>query len=630
MISALLLFLALPQTAQPAPPALDPHAGHDLAAPAAQAAPGPRGALEPIAIERVKLQHPFFVERLVANHKTTLPHCLTQLEQTGRIQAFAQAAAADKGKREDKPAGRIDGDADVYRTLAGIGWSSIAAKDPALESRADAVIDAIAAAQRADGYLNTLVQRSGGEPWKDAASELATGGHLIEAGVAYARGTQKTKLLEVATRFAALVEKQFAQGPGKDAGGLSGIELGLTRLHEHTREARWLELAKTLAERGGAGGTQSLRGLGALPAAAADLARAATACAGTAEVAMRSGDATWAEPLGRLWADAWAKTQLTGGVGDAQTCSTCAGLALAQWSQRMLLMTGESKYGDAVERVLYNLAAGATDLAGGKFVDAEPAGGDVRRQPWPGNTCCVTSLASFWPQVPGFVFAQNGNSLYWLQLAKAEVDTTLAGSQVHAVLQSDLPNSGRMNATITCDKPAVFTIKLRRPAWNVEAMVKHDMKEQEHELHDHEQGAGWVPFERNYETTDGFLIHFLAPIRRVRPDAGAADGKGRVALMRGPLVYCFEGVDNGGSARSVCLPAEAELKVEQVNTMLGGTRVIRARGKRAVLGPDGAATTKVATVTAVPYHVWDNRAPGDMIVWIPESPDLAEPQGAAK
>jgi len=659
MISALLLVLALPQTAPAAPPPQDPHAGHEHAAPPSQAALATQRALQPIPIERVKLTHRFFVERLKANHETTIPHCLDQCEKAGSLAAFEQAAAAGKGQRGEAPKSKPYADSDVYKTLEAIGWTLVAIEDPALETRADKIIDAIAAAQRPDGYLNTFVQRGGAEPWKDLAHghELDSGGHLIEAGIAYARGTGKTKLLDVATKFATLVDAQFGPEKRQDVGGHPEIELALAKLHEHTHDARWLKLAQFFLDRRGDPArkerfgefAQDHKPIREQTEVVGHAAGAGNLYAGAAEVAMQSGDASLVAPLTALWADAWdTKTLLTGGLGslakdggitrafdlpnDTVGCETCAGITLAMWSHRMLLLTGDAKYGDAVERVLYNHAAAAANIAGDKFFYDQPLAtrGDKHRQPWFETACCPTNLARFWAQVPGMVLAQNGNSLYWLQLASAEVDTQLAGAQVHAKLDSDLPNSGRTNATTTSDKAAVFTIKVRRPAWNVEAMVKHDMKEQEHDLHDHEQGGGWVPFERNYEPTDGFMIHFLAPVRRVRADERVAADKGRVALMRGPLVYCFEGVDNGGSARSICLPAEAELKVEQVGTILGGTRVIRARGKRALLGPDGAATTKVATVTAVPYYLWGNRAPGDMVVWIPETPELAEPQGAAK
>ncbi len=658
MISALLLVLALPQTPQPAP---DPHAGHAHAAPAApttQTAPTPQ-RLQPIPIERVKLSHRFFVERLKANQTTTIPHCLDQCEKAGSLASFDLAAAAGKGQRGEAPKSKPYADSDVYKTLEAIGWTLVAVEDPALEARADKIIDSIAAAQRPDGYLNTFVQRGGAEPWKDLqhGHELYCGGHLIEAGIAYARGTGKTKLLDVGTKFATLVDAQFGPGKRQDVCGHPEIEFALAKLHEHTQDARWLKLAQFFLDRRGDPArkerfgeyAQDHKPIREQTEVVGHAVRAGYLYTGAAEVAMQAGDASLVAPLQALWADAWdTKTFLTGGIGssaknegitrafdlpnDTAYCETCAGIALALWSHRMLLLTGEAKYGDAVERVLYNIAAAGTNIAGDKFFYDQPLAtrGDKHRQPWFETACCPTNLARFWAQVPGMVFAQNGNSLYWLQLASAEVDTQLAGAQVHAKMDSDLPNSGRTNATITCDKPATFTIKLRRPAWNVEAIVKHDMKEQEHDLHDHEQGAGWVPFERGYEPTDGFMIHFLAPIRRVRADERVAADKGRVALARGPLVYCFEGVDNGGSARSICLPAEAELKVEQVGTILGGTRVIRARGKRVAFGADGAATTKVATVTAVPYYLWDNRAPGDMVVWIPETPEMAEPQGAAK
>lgn len=609
----------------------------------------PERFLEPIPIERVKLSHEFFVARLQANTKVTIPHCLEQGEKTGRLANFAIAAGAAKGERR----GQLYDDSDVYKTLEAIGWTLVSIEDPALEARADAIIESVVAAQQPDGYLNTFVQLTAGqERWKDLqhGHELYCAGHLIEAGVAYARGTGKTKLLDAAVRFAALIDATFGPGKRQDVCGHPEIELALAKLHEHTGEARWLKLAQFFLDRRGDPARQQRFGeyaqdhqpIREQTSVVGHAVRAGYLYAGAADVAMLAADATLVEPLKTLWADAWeSKTYLTGGIGSSASnegitksfdlpnasayCETCAGIALAMWSQRMLILTGESKYGDAVERILYNHAAAATNRAGDAFFYAQPleSDGTQRRQPWFETACCPPNVARFWPQVPGMIFAQKGNTLYQTQLASAEVEVGLAGSQVQVRMKSDLPNSGRIEAAVTADKPATWNIKLRKPAWNVETKVKHDLKEAEHDLYEHEQGAGWVPFERGYAVTDGFLIHFLAPIRRVKADERVEADRGRVALARGPLVYCLEGVDNGGSARSMVLTPETELKVENVGTILGGTRVIRARAKRVVADAGGALETKVATMTAIPYYLWANREASDMVVWIAESPEAA-------
>ncbi|MCY2961697.1 MAG: glycoside hydrolase family 127 protein [Planctomycetota bacterium] len=609
----------------------------------------PERFLEPVPIERVKLSHEFFVKRLQQNTRVTIPHCLKECADTGRIANFAIAAGTAKGERK----GLLFDDSDVYKTIEAIGWTLVSVKVPELEAQADAIIDSIVAAQKPDGYLNTYVQLTPGKaPWQDLKDghELYCGGHLIEAGIAYARGTGKTKLLDAAVRFANLVDRTFGPGKNPNVCGHPEIELALAKLHEHTGEPRWLELARFFLDARGNPARKERFGEYAQDdkpireqmSIVGHAVRAGYLYTGAADVAMLAPDATLVEPLKALWADAWdTKTYITGGIGSSAKnegitksfdlpnatayCETCAGIALAMWSQRMLILTGEAKYADAVERILYNHAAAATNLAGDKFFYAQPleSDGTHRRQPWYECACCPPNIARFWPQVPGMIFAQKGNTLYQTQLASAEVDVELAGSKVQVRMLSDLPNSGRQTATIVADKPATWTIKLRKPNWNVDAKVKHDMKEQEHDLYDSEHGSGWVPFERGYEVTDGFMIHFLAPVRRVKADERVEADRGRVALMRGPLVYCLEGVDNGGAARSVVLTPETEIKVENVGTILDGTRVIRARAKRVVAGPDGAPTTKVATMTAIPYYLWDNREAGDMTVWIAESPEKA-------
>lgn len=579
-----------------------------LLALAAVAAPGaPERFLEPIPIERVKLAHPFFVDRLQANTRVTIPACLKLCEESGRIANFENAKAG-QGERKGAP----QDDADVYRTLEAIGWTLVTLDMPELEARADAIVDTIVAAQKPDGYLNTFVQLSPGKsPWQDLANgrELECGGHLIEAGIAYARGTGKTKLLDAGLKFAKLVGMTF--GPGKTAvtGAHPGIELALAKLGEHTGDAQWIALAKSLVEARGVAQQKTISG---------DAGGACSLYCAAADVAMLAPDAALVEPLKAAWSDATAKSLITGGLslGGGAGCDTCAGLAFAQWSQRMLILTGESQYADSVERALYNHAAAATNLAGDAVLDAPAleSDGTVHRKSAGASACCLTNVARFWPQVPGMIFAQNGNTLYQTQLATAAVEVELAGAKVQAQMKSDLPLSGRCEAAITADKPGTWNVKLRKPSWNADVKVKHDMKEQEHDLWENEHGAGWVPFERAYETTDGFLIHFLAPVRRVKSDAQA----GRVALTRGPLVHCLEGVDHSGSARAMVLAPEVSITVETAGTILGGTRVIRGRAKRSVTA-DGASSLKVATLTAIPYWLWDNRDAGDMVVWIAET-----------
>jgi len=589
----------------------------------------PERFLEPIPIERVKVSHEFFVTRLQANTRVTIPHCLERCESTGLVGNFRLASGAEKGERK----GLSSDDANVYRTLEAIGWTLVSIEEPTLEAKADAIIDVIAAAQKPDGYLNTHVQLAAGQaPWADMANgyELYCGGHLIEAGIAYARGTGKTKLLDVGVKFANLVDQTFGPGKRQDVCGHPEIELALAKLHEHTGETRWLALAKFFVDQRGHASRAARHGEIAQDHApireqksiVGHAEGAANLFAGAADVAMLAADRTLVEPLKALWTDAFEKkTTVTGGFGvtakggetpnAAARCETCAGLALAQWSQRMLVLTGEAKYADAIERIVYNHAAAATNLAGDMFFDALPieSDGTDRRKDWQEAACCATSIARFWPQLPGMIFAQNGNTLYQVQLASAEVEVGLMDSKVQFRMKSDFPNSGRTEAAVTADKPGTWNVKLRKPSWNVGAKVKHDLKEAEHDLYDNEHLANWVPFERGYETMDGFFIHFFAPVRREKVD-------GRVAVMRGPLVYCLEGVDHAGAARSMVLTDDMEVKVENVGTILGGTRVVRARSKRVVGGTAAEPETKVATLTALPYWMWGNREAGDMTVWV--------------
>jgi hypothetical protein len=334
-------------------------------------------------------------------------------------------------------------------------------------------------------------------------------------------------------------------------------------------------------------------------------------CAGVSELALLGGAQGAQANLERLWAQARGLTSPAGGLA-TRGCETCAGLAFARWSHAMQLLTADAQYGDVVERALYNLLPAATNLAGDRFLHEVAARAGSAEAAGAAPDCCAGEVARFWPRVAEFVFAQKGNTLYQLQLATAGVDLELAGARVKVRITCDLPASGRMEAATQSDKAATWNVKLRKPSWCQDARVMHDLKEQEHELHDHEQGSGWVPFERQYEPTDGWRIHFLAPVRRTSVEGGTV-------LWRGPLLYCLEGTDNRDAARALSLPEEAELKVEDDGRILGRTRVIRARGRRA--GEEsGVPSVKPATLTAIPYCLRGNRGASDLVVVIPALP----------
>lgn len=604
----------------------------------------PDRALDPVPIERVTLKDKLFQPRIEANAKTALPACFDLLASSGRAQNFAIAAKKAEGEHK----GPIDADADVYRTLEGLGWTSVWKRDPSLETRADALIEDIAAAQAADGYLNTRVQiRAPDARWKDLATsrELHCGGLLIEAGVAYARGTGKTKLLDVARKFADLVDAEFGPGKKAEVDGAPGIELALVELSEHTGDARYAKLAKHLVDLRGAKGRASLGAI-ALDQApirehkeiAGNALFAMNLYEGAAGVAIATGDRTLLAPLESVWNDlVVSKLYATGGIGssaqdgsivkafelsnEAALCDPSASAAMVHWAQRMFVWTGEAKYGEIAERALFNILPATASMKGDAFFVTLPlaSDGSHRRAAGEATLRTQTELARFWPQVGGLIYATRGNSLYVNQHISSHTEVELAGVKVRFQYESELPNSGRMAAKVFADQPATFQMKLRRPEWCESAPVKHDLKEAEHVLDYKESRGGWEPFERNYENQDGFFIHFLAPVRRAYADARIAADQNRVSLMRGPVVYCVEGIEHGGAARSMVLDPKVELSVDLDGKVLGGQRVIRGKAAKAEKGPFGDATATPTNLVAIPYALWGNRAATDMAVWIAET-----------
>jgi uncharacterized protein len=654
VLSYLSLALAAPLSAQEPDHS---HEGHQHAPPA-PAEPVPTGillekALVPVPFEKVRIKDNFFRPRIETNRKVTLEAIWKQSEESGRIRNFEIAAGTAQGKFE----GLRFNDSDVYKLIEAAAYSLHVTPDAALEARVDQLVDKIAAAQREDGYLNTYYQVA--EPdkrWTDIrhGHELYCAGHLIEAALAYKAATGKEKLVAVARKLADHIDATFGPGKKSSPSGHPEIELALVKLHRATGEARYLKLAQFLLDqRGNHAGRESFgeyaqdhKPVREQTEIAGHAVRATYLYSGMADVLAATGDKTLFEPLKAIWNDVVTRRMyITGGIGDSASnegftkpfelpndsayCETCASIGMAMWNQRMLHLTGDPQYADIVERELFNAIAASVSLAGDRFFYDNPLAsrGEDERVPWFKCACCPANVARFLASMPGTIYAVGGNTLYVTQLVASSTTVDIAGTQVTLEIVSDYPESGRMTFKVNTDRPATFNIKVRRPGWCKEAFVQHDLKEQEHPIDCSNPLGAWESFERQYEPNDGFTVHFLAPLRREKADERIAANRGRVALARGPLVYCFEGADNAGSARSIVLPPTAELKTIDWTNGLPRTRAIRAKAQRVERDAFGNRTLKPADVTAVPYAVWNNRGKGEMTVWVAEDPKLAEIKG---
>ncbi|HSW46203.1 MAG TPA: beta-L-arabinofuranosidase domain-containing protein [Phycisphaerae bacterium] len=616
----------------------------------AEAAETPHAKLQAVPFDHVTIDDAFWKPRIETNRTVTLPHNLKWCEDTGRISNFAKAGKLMPGQFE----GTYFNDSDVYKVLEGAAYTLAQHPDKELEERIDAIIDKIAAAQQPDGYLMTYYTLTGlDKRWTDLPKmhEMYCAGHLFEAAVAYRRATGKDKLLKVACKLADHIDSIF--GPGKRIGycGHQEIELALVKLWRETGEERYLRLAEFfVAVRGqkrdqGEYWCQAHLPICEQSEIVGHAVRAMYYYAGVADIAAVSESRCYIDAMERLWRNvAGRKMYITGGIGatshheafgadydlpnDTAYAETCAAIGMALWNHRLLLLHGEGRFADVLERVIYNGALSGVSLDGEKFFYVNPLAsrGKAHRQPWFGCACCPSNVVRFLPSIGGYIYATDESGA-WVNLYVAGTGKlSVAGKNVTLKQETKYPWEGSVRITVQPAEPAQFTLHLRIPEWAQGFTVKVNGQAVETK-----PAAGYVALARSWKGGDVVELDLPMNIRRVVSHPNVTANVGRTALQRGPVIYCLEGVDHDGRVRNIALPRHARLDVRFDEKLLGGVAVIE--GKATALAPADVPadlyprvprTTNV-DLKAVPYYAWDNRDGGEMVVWIPEAPCLAEP-----
>ncbi|MBI4581198.1 MAG: glycoside hydrolase family 127 protein [Planctomycetes bacterium] len=608
--------------------------------------------LRPVPFTDVQFEDTFWRPRIETNLKVTLPHNLKMCEETGRISNFSKAAGRMEGAFE----GIYFNDSDVYKVLEGAAYCLAQNRDAATEARIDKIIDEIAAAQQPDGYINTYYTLAEpGKRWTNlnVKHELYCAGHMIEAGVAYAQATGKTKLLDVCLRMADHIDGIF--GPGKRIGwpGHQEIELALIKLYRHTGEERYAKLARFFLD---------VRGTTVLEKAkdpsyhqahkpireqthiVGHAVRAMYMFAGVADVAALTGDEGYIRTMETIWDNTVnRKMYVTGGVGarhggeafgddyelpnDTAYCETCAAIALALWNQRLAILHADGRYADVVERAIYNGILSGVSLKGDTFFYVNPlaSNGKHHRQSWFGCACCPTNVVRFIPSIPGYVYTTDDGGIWIHQYVASTAKMTVGSTAVTLVQKTEYPWSGDVAVTVQPDRAAEFDVRVRIPGWCRGPSIKVAGEP----LVNVEIAKGYVTLHRQWKPGDTIELSLPMPVDQVDAHPNVVADRGRVALQRGPIVYCVEAIDNGGRAFNLVLPRDAELGTEKRPDLLGGVMVVKARGLAVepmdwsgkLYQPLPSATP--TEITAVPYCVWDHREPGEMQVWIPATVGLA-------
>ncbi len=634
-----------------------------MANPPTPPAPARDYPVQPVPFTAVRVTGGFWHARQEVNRTVTVPFALQQCEDTGRLRNFDRAAetmrrrAAGEPGFQQRPATIYPfDDSDVYKVIEGAAYALSLRPDPALDRQLDACIARVAAAQEPDGYLYTFRTMHPDAPaheWVDPqrwlldpllSHELYNLGHLYEAGVAHFQATGKRPLLDVCQRSAELLWRDFGDRSRRLAPGHQVIELGLAKLYRVTGDARWLELARIFLEARGPGGpvySQQHQRVEEQTEAVGHAVRANYQYAGMADVAALSGDARLVRTLRALWDNAAGrKLALTGGVGalghgeaygadyelpnDAYN-ETCAAIALMMWNHRMFLLTGEAHYMDVLERTCFNGFISGAALTGDRFFYPNPLEYDgaatfnhgyAGRAPWFGCACCPPNLVRTTAAITGYFYAVRDQSLYLNCFAASEGVVPVAGGEVTVRQETDYPWSGRVRLTVSPAAPTSLTLRVRIPGWVRGRPVPSELYG-----YDEATPAAWslrvggqavaAPLEQGYAVLtrvwragDVVELDLPMPVRTVHASPHVAALAGRVALERGPVVYCVEGQDSPVAPGDLTLSPRAEVTAVAQAGLLGGVTTLAVT--------DGPATA----FTAVPYYAWNNRGLAPMAVWL--------------
>ena len=620
--------------------------------------------LKAVPFTDVQIRDEFWAPRIETDRIHSLPHNFKWCRQTGRFSNFAKAGKLMEGNFE----GIYFNDSDVYKVLEGASYSLQAHPDADLDKQTDEVIAWIAAAQQPDGYLNTFhTLQEPGKRWTDLPTkhELYCAGHLFEAAVAHWRATGKRTLLDVAIRYADYIASIF--GPDKRHGvpGHEEIELALVKLSQATGDRKYLNLAKFFIDIRGRVSDKRPKINGPYcqdhepvteqSEPTGHAVRAMYLYSGMADVAAATGDEAYVKALDRLWVNTVErKMYITGAIGSTSSGEafganyqlpnataygeTCASIGMCLWNHRMNLLHADAKYADTFERTLYNGVLAGVDLGGEKFFYVNPLASDGKhhRQAFFGCACCPTNVVRFIPSVPGYVYAAGERAVYVNLYVAGQGKATLGKGKVTLTQQTRYPWDGDVKITVAPAGVETFDILLRIPAWcAAEApkdalyqseplpaeQVKPTIKVNGQAIENPEMVKGYARLHRAWKAGDTVELNMPMPIRRVRAHPSVADDTGRVAIQRGPVVYCFEGVDNAGAIDNFYLPADAPMTCEFRKDLLGGVTAIKAKAKTI---PAGDAKPADIDVLAVPYYAWDHRQAGPMTVWVTEDPAKAQ------
>ena len=616
-------------------------------------------AFQSVPFSQVTIDDTFWRPRLRINREKTILHIFNMCKETGRIDAYRLQWRPGMAKAPHQ-----FWDSDVAKWIEAASYSLAVFPSPALDALLDRVIALIASAQQRDGYLNphyTVVEPD--KRWKNLrhGHELYCAGHMIEAGVAHFQATGKPTLLNVVCRYTDYIDSMFGTERGKKRGycGHEEIELALFKLYRLTGNTRYLRLSQYFIDERGRSpyyfdteDAPDVHGLGReyhqahLPIreqteVVGHAVRAMYLYSAMADLAYETNDETLLSACKRLWNHLQSKRMfITGGIGSSMYnegfssdydlpnetayAETCAGIGLVLWSQRMLQLECDARYTDVMEQALYNGVLSSVSQEGTTFFYVNPlaSSGNIARQEWYDCACCPTNITRLLASLGQYIYAQNEQEVAVHLYIQSSVQLNIQGQEVILRQETQYPWGEHVALTLELEQPTAFAIRLRIPGWCSEATLFVNNEPIDIAA---TTENGYVKLERIWKQSDTISLRLPMPVTRMyaHPDIAADDGL--VALQRGPLIYCFESVDNDIPLHRLFLPRTSPVSTSFDANLFGGVMTVTADAmaldtsewENSLYRPQSPAMYPVK-LTAIPYYLWCNRGTSAMRVWMYE------------
>jgi len=581
----------------------------------------------------------------------TLPSQYELLENTGRIDNFRIAS----GKIEGEFQGLVFNDSDSYKWSEAVSYYLASKKDKKLEEKLEKVIEGIKDAQDEDGYIDTyFVGGRKKERWQNLTwnHELYCAGHLIQAAIAHKRTAKKDLLFNVAKKFADHIINTFGPGKLEGTGGHPEIEMALVELYRETGEKKYLDLAKYFIDVRGKGLASKHRGdpeyfidhkpFKELEEVVGHAVRMLYLCCGATDLYLETGDKELFNTLNRLWKNMTEKKMyITGGVGSRYEgesfgeeyelpnrrayAETCAAIANFMWNWRMLLATGDGKFSDLMEQVLYNGLLSGISLDGKHYFYVNPLEdrGNHQRQKWFKCACCPPNVARLIASFPGYIYTISKEGIWIHFYEENEAEINYKEEKLKISQKTNYPWSGNIEIKLNLSIEKNFDLFLRIPEWTNNNFDVYINGEKYVEI----PKKGYLKISRNWLKENVISIDFPMNIKLIKSHPFVRNNFGKIVIMRGPIVYCAEYADNKNfDVWNLILDKNMLLK-DFHERIPGLGKIVTINGEGFVLVTDNwleglyeEATqemkTKKVNFKLIPYYSWANREIGPMVIWL--------------